>query len=52
MLKLIAVMFVIVAAVDVYLHGSLLNALGVFAAISFFYLVINFLMEKLAAHDD
>lgn len=52
MLKLIAVLFLIIAAVDVYLHGSPLNALGVFSAIGFFYIVINFLMEELSAQDD
>lgn len=52
MLKFIATVFVIIAAVDVYLHASPLNALAVFAAIGFFYLVIIFLMEQLAAQDD
>ena len=52
MLKLIAVLFFIIAAVDVYLHASLLNALAVFSAIGFFYLVISLLMERLAAQDD
>jgi uncharacterized PurR-regulated membrane protein YhhQ (DUF165 family) len=52
MLKLIAALFVMIVAVDVYLHGSPLNAIGVFSAIGFFYLAISFLMEELAAQDD
>jgi hypothetical protein len=52
MLKLIAALFVMIVAVDVYLHGSPLNAVGVFSVIGFFYLAINFLMQELAAQDD
>jgi ABC-type arginine/histidine transport system permease subunit len=52
MLKLIAIVFVIVVAVDVYFNASPLNALAVFVVIGFFYLVISFLMEQLAAQDD
>jgi ABC-type arginine/histidine transport system permease subunit len=52
MLKLIAIVFVIVVAVDVYFNASPLNALAVFVVLGFFYLVINFLMEELATKDD
>jgi hypothetical protein len=51
MLKLIAIVFFIVAAVDVYFNASPLNALAVFAVIGFFYLVISLLMEQLASGD-
>lgn len=52
MLKLIAIVFVMVVAVDVYFNASPINALCVFAAIGLFYLVISLLMKELAAHDD
>jgi hypothetical protein len=52
MLKLIAIVFFMVVAVDVYFNASPINALCVFAAIGFFYLVINLLMKELAAQDD
>ena len=51
MLKLIAIVFFIVASVDVYFNASLLNALAVFTVIGFFYLVISLLMEQLASGD-
>lgn len=51
MLKLIALTFMIAGMIDVYLNSTPIGVLYVFAAISFFYLVIDFLMEELAAQD-
>ena len=52
MLKLIAIVFFIIVAVDVYFNASPINALAVFAGVGFFYLVISLLMKELAAQDD
>lgn len=52
MLKLIAIVFFIIVAVDVYFNASPINALAVFAGIGFFYLVISLLMKELASQDD
>ncbi len=52
MLKLIATLFFIVVAVDVYFNASPINALCVFSAIAFCYLVINLLMKELEGQDD
>lgn len=52
MLKLIAVVFFILVAVDVYFNASLVNALAIFAGVGFFYLVINLLIKELAVQDD
>ena len=51
MLKLIALAFMIAGMIDVYLNSTPIGALCIFATISFFYLVIDFLMEELAAQD-
>lgn len=51
MLKLIALTFMIAGMIDVYLNSTPIGVLYVFAIISFFYLVIDFLMEELAAQD-
>jgi len=51
MLKFIAVLFFVVATIDVYLHASALNAVGVFLVIGGFYCAISFLMDKLAYED-
>ncbi len=52
MLKLIAIVFFIFVAIDVYFNASLINALAVFAGVGFFYLVINVLIKELAVQDD
>ncbi len=52
MLKLIAIVFFIVIAVDVYFNASPINALAVFAGVGVFYLAISLLMKELAAQDD
>ena len=51
MLKLIAVVFFVVVAVDVYVNASPINALAVFTGVGFCYLVINLLMKELATQD-
>ena len=52
MLKLIAIVFFIIVAVDVYFNASPINALAVFAGEVFFYLVISMLMKELAVQVD
>jgi hypothetical protein len=51
MLKLIALALMILVMVDSFLNSSPISALCIFAVVSFFYLVANFLMEELAVEE-
>jgi hypothetical protein len=52
MLKLIALAVMVIGMVDVYLNSSIMATLGIFAVVSFLYLVINLLMNELAVQDE